>query len=72
MHYVVKRTYQFIPYYAIAIHKHTRTWNFKPLEDSHLKGLKVDIARLPSAGTRPEHKLRDQTRLSLTVKSPSL
>ena len=37
-------TYQFIPYYASAIHKHTHTRILKPFEDSEPTGLKVDIA----------------------------
>ena len=37
-------TYQFIPCYASAIHKHTHTRSLKPFEDSEPTGLKVDIA----------------------------
>ena len=44
MHYVGMSTYQFIPYYASAIHKHMHTRIFKPFEDSEPTGLKVDIA----------------------------
>ena len=44
MHYVGISTYQFIPYYASAIHKHTYTPILKPSEDSEPTGLKVDIA----------------------------
>ena len=44
MHYVGISTYQFIPYYASAIHKHTHTPIPKPSEDSEPTGLKVDIA----------------------------
>ena len=44
MHYVGISTYQFVPYYASAVHKHTHTRNLKPFEDSELTGLKVDIA----------------------------
>ena len=36
--------YQFIPYYASAIHKHTHTRILKPFEDSEPTGLKVDIS----------------------------
>ena len=46
MHYVGISTYQFIPYYASAIHKHTHTPILKPSEDSEPTGLKVDIAEL--------------------------
>ena len=42
MHYVGISTYQFIPCYASAIHKHTRI--LKPFEDSKPTGLEVDIA----------------------------
>ena len=45
MHYVGLSTYQFIPYYAIAIHKHTHTHILKPFEDSELMGLKVNLAQ---------------------------
>ena len=34
-------TYQFIPYYGSAIHKHTHTHILKPFEDSEPTGLKV-------------------------------
>ena len=44
MHYVGKSTYQFIPYYDSAIHKHTHTRILKPSENSEPTGLKVDIA----------------------------
>ena len=44
MHYIGISTYQFIPYYASVIHKHTHTCILKPFEDSELTGLKVDIA----------------------------
>ena len=44
MHYVGTSTYQFIPYYASAIHKPTHTHILKPFEDSEPMGLKVDIA----------------------------
>ena len=44
MHYVGISTYQFIPYYASAIHKHLNTHILKPFEDSEPTGLKVDIA----------------------------
>ena len=44
VHYVGISTYQFIPYYAIAIHKHTHTRILKPFEDSEPVGLKVEIA----------------------------
>ena len=43
--YVGISTYQFIPYYASAIHTHTRI--LKPFEDSEPTGLKVDIASSP-------------------------
>ena len=43
MHYVGISTYQFIPYSASAIHKHTHI--LKPFEDSEPTGLKVDIAK---------------------------
>ena len=48
MHYVgiIISTYQFIPFYATAIHKHTHTPILKPSEDSEPTGLKVDIAEL--------------------------
>ena len=46
MHYVGISTYQFIPYYASAIHKHTRTYILKPSEDGEPTGLNVDIASL--------------------------
>ena len=42
MHYVGISTYQFIPYYASIIHKHTRI--LKPFEHSEPTGLKVAIA----------------------------
>ena len=45
MHYVGISTNQFIPYYASAIHKHTRI--LKPFEESEPTGLKADIARNP-------------------------
>ena len=45
MHNVGISTYQFIPYYASAIHKHTHTRILKPFEDSEPTGLKVDIAK---------------------------
>ena len=44
MHYVGISTYQFISYYASAIHKHMYTRILKPFEHSELMGLKVDIA----------------------------
>ena len=44
MHYVGISTYQFMPYCASAIDKHTHTRILKPFEDSELMGLKVDIA----------------------------
>ena len=44
MQYVGISTYQFIPYYASAIHAHTHTRILKPFEDSEPTGLKVDIA----------------------------
>ena len=44
MQYVGISAYQFIPYYAIALHKHTYTCILKPFEDSEPTGLKVDIA----------------------------
>ena len=39
-------SYEFIPCYASAVHKHmhTHTHILKPLEDSELTGLQVDIA----------------------------
>ena len=43
MQYVGISTYQFIPYYASAIHTHTCI--FKPFEDSEPTGLNVDIAQ---------------------------
>ena len=43
MQYIGIPTYQFIPHYASAIHKHTRI--LKPFEDSELTGLKVDTAQ---------------------------
>ena len=48
MHYVDISTYQFIPYYASAIPKHTRTRILKPFEDSEPTGLKVDLAKSSS------------------------
>ena len=42
MHYVGISTYQFIPYYASAIHKHTHIRILKPFEDCESTGLKVD------------------------------
>ena len=48
MHYVGISTYQFIPYYASAIRKHTHTPILKPSEDSKPTGLKVDIADFSS------------------------
>ena len=36
--------YEFILYYASAIHKHTHAHILKPFEDSEPTGLKVDIA----------------------------
>ena len=44
MHYVGISTYQFSPYYAGAIHKHTHTRILKPFEDSEPTGLEVNIA----------------------------
>ena len=44
MHYAGISTYQFIPYYASVIHKHTHI--LKPFEDSEPTRLKVDIAHL--------------------------
>ena len=44
MHYVGISTYEFIPYYASAIHKYTHTCIHKPFEDSEPTGLKVDVA----------------------------
>ena len=44
MQYVGISTYQFIPYYASAIHKYTHTRIVKPFEDGDPTGLKVDIA----------------------------
>ena len=44
MHYVGISTYQFIPYYASAIHKHTHTRILKPFEDSEQTGPKVHRA----------------------------
>ena len=44
MHYVGISTYQFIPYYAIAIHAHTHTRILKAFEDSEPTGLKVETA----------------------------
>ena len=49
MQYVGISTYQFIPYYASAIHKHAHTRILKPFEDSELTGLKVDIAKTITA-----------------------
>ena len=46
MHYAGISTYQFIPYYASAIRRHTHTCILKPFEDSVPMGLKVDIARI--------------------------
>ena len=40
MHYIGISTYQFLPYYASAIHKHTRTCIFKLFEDSEPTGAK--------------------------------
>ena len=37
--------YEFIPYCASAIHKHTHARILKPFEDSEPTGLKVDIAK---------------------------
>jgi len=45
MHYIGLSTYHFIPYYAIAMHKHTHTCILKPFEDNELIGLKVNIAQ---------------------------
>ena len=53
MHYVGISTYQFIPYYASAIHKHTHTRILKLFEDSEPTRLKVDVAR-----TRAEMHVR--------------
>ena len=54
MHYVGISTYQFIPYYASAIHKHMHTRILKPFEDSLPTGLKVDIAKIrPKICFRP-------------------
>ena len=44
VHYIGISTYQFIPYYAIAVHKHSHTRILKPFEDSEPLGLKVKIA----------------------------
>ena len=46
MQYVGISTYQFIPYYASAIHARTHTRILKPFEDSEPTVLKVDIAVL--------------------------
>ena len=35
MHYAGISTYQFIPYYASAIHRHTHTCILKPFEPIH-------------------------------------
>ena len=52
MHSVGISTYQFIPYYASAIHKHTwHTRILKPFENSKPTGLKLDIA---DGGTEKE------------------
>ena len=56
MHYVGISTYQFIPYYASAIHKHTHTRILKPFEDSEPTGLKVDIAHT-HAHTHNKHMI---------------
>ena len=45
MHYVGISTYQFIPYYANAIHKHMHTRILKSFEDSKPTKLKVDFAQ---------------------------
>ena len=37
-------SYEFIPCYASAVHKHMHTHILKPFEDSELTGLQVDIA----------------------------
>ena len=44
MHYIGISTYQFIPYYASAIHKPMHTCILKPFEDSEPMGQKVHIA----------------------------
>ena len=51
MHCVGISKYQFIPYYASALHKHTRF--LTPFEDSELTGLKMDL-------TTFRHELRSQ------------
>ena len=51
MQYVGVSTYQLIPYYGSAIHKHMHTHILKPFEDSKLAGLKVDIANIFSLNT---------------------
>ena len=50
MQHVGISTFQFIPCYASAIHKHahTHTRILKPFEDSEPTGLKVDIANKPA------------------------
>ena len=46
MYYAGISTYQFIPHYASAIHKHTHTRILKPFEDSEPTGVIVDTAEL--------------------------
>ena len=43
-HSVGISTYQFIPYYANAVHLHMHTRILKPFENSEPTGLKVDVA----------------------------
>ena len=45
MHYAGISTYQFIPYYVSAIHRHTHTRIHKPFEGSLPTGLKVDSSQ---------------------------
>ena len=44
LRYVGISTYQFIPCYAIALHKHTDTRILKLFEDSEPTGLEVETA----------------------------
>ena len=55
MRYAGISTYQFIPYYASAIHRQTHTRILKPFEDSLRTGLKVDIARSLVSGIAWNH-----------------
>ena len=47
LYYYYYYNYEFILYYASAIHKHTYAHILKPFEHSEPTGLQVDIALIP-------------------------